>query len=338
MTNFFRSASLIGYRELAASVGLSPERMVEAAGLPRACLADADLKIPAASLIQLLEESARASGVEDFGLRLAEARANQVTGTLGLVIRDQPTIRAALMAIGDYMYLASDSMFLRIEESNDIAIMVFGLNLGGRGSARQAFELGVCNIYRMIRSISRKDWRPRSVCFSHAAPADQRTHRRLFGPCVEFGHDFNGLVMDRADLDAAVPSADPLIARQVERYVEHLGGRPAATATERVRERVLALLPTGACTVERVALQLGVDRRTIHRRLAAGNCTFSELVQKVRCEYAAHYLTNGPRSMADVAGLLGFSAQSAFTRWFHAQFGCSPSAWRRRNAERAVET
>jgi AraC-like DNA-binding protein len=327
--NYLRSSSLLGYLEVARSVGLSPQRMLDVVGLPLACLTEPDLKISTAAVIQLLEESARLTGIDDFGLRMAEQRAYSIAGTLGLAVRDQPTMRAALTALSNHMYLASNSLFLRVEEAHDIAIVVFGLSLGGRASARQAFELGVCNIHRLFRSHFGKDWRPKAACFSHAAPADLRPHRRLFGPFIEFGHDFNGLVIDRSDLDAPIATADPVIARQIERYLEHLGGRPDANATDRVRERVLARLPTGGCTVETVAQDLGVDRRTVHRRLAAERCTFTELVQKVRCEYAAYYLCNRSRSMADVAGLLGFSAQSAFTRWFRAQFGCSPSAWRR---------
>jgi AraC-like DNA-binding protein len=327
--NYLRSASLDGYMELAQSVGLSPCDMLDRVGLPRLCLTDPDLKVPTAAVLQLLEESARASGAEDFGLRLGELRAFSITGALGLAIRDRPTIRSALQALNDHMYLASDSMYLRVEESRDMAIVVLGLNLAGRSSGRQGYELFACVVHRMLRSHFGKDWRPKAVCFSHAAPTDLRTHRRLLGLNVEFGHDFNGLVIERSDLDAHNAAADPVIARQIERYLEHLGGRSNANATDRVRERVLALLPTGACNVERVAQHLGVDRRTVHRRLAAESCTFTELVQTIRCEYAAHYLCNGRRSMADVAGLLGFSAQSAFTRWFRAQFGCSPSAWRR---------
>ena len=34
------------------------------------------------------------------------------------------------------------------------------------------------------------------------------------------------------------------------------------------------------------------------------------------------------RSMKEIAGLLGFSELSAFSRWFRTEFGSSPTAWR----------
>jgi AraC-like DNA-binding protein len=336
LANYLRAGSLIGYAEMARAVGLSPCQMLETAGLPLTCLDQPDQKIPISAVIRLLEESAVKSGAADFGLRLAEARAYSIAGALGLVTRDQPTVRAALTAISGYMYLASDAMFVRIEECNDLAIVHFGLNLGNPTSARQAFEFGVCNIHRLLRSLSGEMWRPRAVCFSHAAPSDLRPYRRILGSSVEFDHDFNGLVIDRADLDATSRTGNAAFAREVELYVRHLGGRPDTSSLERVRECMIALLPTGDCTADAVASRLGVNRRTVHRRLAAENWTFTALMQRIRSEYAAHYLCSGPRAMSEVAGLLGFSAQSAFTRWFKEHFGCSPSAWRRQQMGRAV--
>jgi AraC-like DNA-binding protein len=77
-----------------------------------------------------------------------------------------------------------------------------------------------------------------------------------------------------------------------------------------------------------VAQRLGVDRRTVHRRLAEEGETFSSLLDSVRAELATRYIDNRDRPLASVAELLGFSAHSAFARWFRGQFGCSVSEWR----------
>ncbi len=159
-------------------------------------------------------------------------------------------------------------------------------------------------------------------------PQSLETHHRLFGPHVEFGHEFDGCVLAPAALDAPIPGADPGIALQLERYAEHLGGRVNATSLEQVRERIIELLPAGTCSIGRVASHLGVNQRTVQRRLTEEGWTFSGLVNEIRCEYVAHYLTTGGRSFADAAGLLGFSGPPAFTRWFRTAFGCPPSQWR----------
>jgi AraC-like DNA-binding protein len=66
----------------------------------------------------------------------------------------------------------------------------------------------------------------------------------------------------------------------------------------------------------------------MHRHLAKEGETFSSLLDSVRGELATRYIDNRDRSLTTTAELLGFSALSAFSRWFRAKFGCSVSEWR----------
>jgi AraC-like DNA-binding protein len=66
----------------------------------------------------------------------------------------------------------------------------------------------------------------------------------------------------------------------------------------------------------------------MHRHLANEGETFSSLLDSVRSELATRYIDNRDRSLTTTAELLGFSALSAFSRWFRAKFGCSVSQWR----------
>jgi AraC-like DNA-binding protein len=91
---------------------------------------------------------------------------------------------------------------------------------------------------------------------------------------------------------------------------------------------ILGLLPSGRCTAELVARYLGIDRRTLHRRLELEGASFSALVSEVRMEAAQRHLSNPRQSVTDLAGMLGFSDISAFSRWFSSKFGCSPRRWR----------
>jgi AraC-like DNA-binding protein len=158
-------------------------------------------------------------------------------------------------------------------------------------------------------------------------------HERVFGRNVEFGHDFNGIVCARSDLDVPNPDADPGIARMARQLLEAApAGRVTDVASE-VREQVVMLLPTGTCTVDRVAQHLGVDRRTIHRHLARDGKTFSGIVEAVRRELADRYVRGHRRTLAEISSLLGFSAPSAFSRWYRRAFGAA--AARTRSAEPA---
>ena len=67
MRSTIRSATLIGYPELARSLGLDSHRLMGKCGLDPSCLSDPDTRIDAAAVAKLPETSAAESGVEDFG-------------------------------------------------------------------------------------------------------------------------------------------------------------------------------------------------------------------------------------------------------------------------------
>jgi AraC-like DNA-binding protein len=98
---------------------------------------------------------------------------------------------------------------------------------------------------------------------------------------------------------------------------------------ETIRQLIMALLPGGRCTAQQVARHLRVDRRTLHRHLSADGLSFTALLNQVRSELVLRRLRDGDLPLAEVSGLLGFSAPSAFSHWFRSTFGCSVSQWRK---------
>jgi AraC-like DNA-binding protein len=334
MSGLIRSASLTHYADVARRAGLDPFRMLSEFGLPPRCLKEPELMVPIDAVRLLLESSAERSRVEGFGLLMAEARRLSNMGPLGLLIREQPTTRLALEALVRYSNRLNEALFLTIEESQEVVVLREELIVGGSGSVRQSTELAIGVAFRMLRTFLGSDWRPRRVCFAHDTPGDRSVHERVFGRPVEFGHDFNGIVCARADLEVINPDADPEVARLARQMLEaNPASRPPDMAT-RVRELVVMLLGTGTCTIDRVAQHLGIDRRTIHRRLTHEGATFSDLVEGVRRELAERYVKDPHRSLAEVSLLLGFSAPSGFSRWYRKQFKAMPSAQRTRRPER----
>jgi len=268
MTGLIRSASLSQYAEVARGAGLDPDRMLAEFGLPRAALADPELMVPIDAVRRLLETSAERSGVEAFGLLMAEARSLGNMGPLGLLVREQPTLRLSLETLVHEGRRLNNALFLTIDESADVVVLREELIVGGLGSIRQSTELAIGVAFRLLRTLFGADWRPRRVCFAHEAPRDRSIHERVFGRSVEFGHDFNGIVCARADLDVANLDADPGIARMARQLLEAAPGDRVADVASQVREQVVILLATGTCTIDRIAQHLGIDRRTIHRHLA----------------------------------------------------------------------
>ena len=320
MLGLIRSASLTHYADVARGAGLDPGRMLREFGLPPRCLIDPDVKIPIDSVRRLLEGSAERSGVEAFGLLMVEARRLSNLGPLGLLVREQPTLRLALEAFARYGRRLNEALLFAIEDAGDVVVLREELIVGDAGPVRQSTELAIGVAFQMLRVLLGPDWWPRRVCFAHDAPANRSVHHRVFGRNVEFGHDFNGIVCARADLDRPNPNADTVMAKYARDLLEASLAGAADDMSRDVREQVVMLLGTGPCTIERVAQHLGVDRRTIHRRLSGEQQTFSGIVDRVRRELAVRYLKDRNRSLAEVSSLLGFAAPSGFSRWYRRQF------------------
>lgn len=324
MSLLVRAASLTNYGEVARAGGLDPARMLIDAGLSPGVLSEPDLMIPVERVGQLLQASAILSGNGSFGLCMAESRMLSNLGAVGMLIRDQATLRDSLDVLVRYQVLLNDSLSLMIEESAGVVVLREELKAGNAHQpTRQRIELALGVMLRLMRQFLGAGWKPRRVCFVHPAPRDVSVHHRLFGPCVEFDADFNCIVCAKTDLDARNPSADPAMARYAQQLLDASAKPQRATMLEDVRLTILLLLPSGRCTIEQVAEHLGVACRTVQRGLAERQQTFSSMVNDIRKELAARHVLESDRPLTEVAMMLGFSAPSALSRWYHAQFGCS---------------
>lgn len=322
-----RSASLTDYESAARSVGLDPFRMLRMARLPAGILDDPNMLIDAGSVGWLLEESARLSGQEAFGLLLAETRSLANLGMLALLIREEPTLRAALISCVRYMRLHNAGVQLRLEDAGDVTLLHFGMNIQRQGVWRQAIEMSAGIGLRTLQVLSCNSFRPECVCFTHERPASLEVHRRVLGPDVDFSQQCNAIVCRGHDLDLPIPAADPILNREVKRLLDSQLDKRRDEPALQVREIIRMLLPSGLCSVDRVAQHLGMHRRTVSRRLAAEGESFEAIFNAVRAELAQEYIANGKRRLHEVADLLGFSSAGAFSRWFRSQFGKTPSDW-----------
>jgi len=307
---------------------LRPDVGVAMFRLPPACLKDPEVKVSAATVGRLLEESAQRSGKLDFGLRLADQRTVANLGALALLVREQPTIRKALDVLVGYMFLHSESLLLNMREHDGKVILSLAIDVDRPVPIRQSVELGIGFLHRSFQQLFRQHWKPQIICFTHAAPPKKDLYRKFFGTDIEFNQDFNGIVCASRDIDAAVPAADTKMVRHVQQYLDTLASRRNASMSASVRECIYTMLPSGLCSADSVAARLGVDRRTVYRHLTREGKTFSSLMDSVRAELVTRYIDNRDRPLASLAELLGFSALSAFSRWFRTRFGCSVSEWR----------
>lgn len=324
-----RAAVLANFPQVARELGLDPLAMLREADLPATLLENPDRLMSGDALVRLLERSAQLSGCADFGLRLAQRRQFAEFGVVGLLLRQQPSIRDVLQISLQYIHLLNDAASLHLEESPQRAVLRLDILTDKVAPGRQVAELYVAASVQLLRTIAGNPWRPLAVHFRHAAPASQALHHRLFQCRCEFGSAFNGVVMPASDLDRLNPHADPVMADYARHLIDRLPGHGPRAELAELKRHLYILLPVGRATLPQVAQARGVSVRSLQRQLQLTGESFSGLLCAVRCELVAQYLGNPQLEIGQVAGLLGFSRHASFTRWFIQQYGCPPQQWRR---------
>lgn len=321
-----RAVTLSGYLEVAAAVGLDGYWMLRRAGISPALLENPDNRLPAAVVVRLLEQSAKRSGNDNFGLLMAESRSFASIGPISLLLDRLPNTRAVIETLQAFRRHMNDIVTVDLEEADDTALIKIGFMPGYAQVHVTDFAVAVG--YRVLIGVSRGNWAPATVHLARRTPADLAPWWRFFQAPIEFDSLFNGFACPSAALDIPNPHADPVMAQHAEHLLQLVPlPREEAPVSDRVRRAIALLLPSGQARLEAVAAQLGMNGRALQRGLENDGTTFARLLKDVRRELAQVYLA-GAQSVTTIAAQLGYASPSAFTRWFVDEFGASPQAWR----------
>ncbi|MFE2531533.1 AraC family transcriptional regulator [Streptomyces sp. NPDC059371] len=327
MEPLVRSAALTGYPELCRALGVDPSALLRRAGVDSHVLADQDRWLPASAVAGLLEMAADACGRQDFGLRLTEQRRLANLGPVSLLVREEPDVRSVVLLLIRYQRMYNEALRADLHEDGATATLHISLDIPD-ARIRQATELVVGAYHQILAGFLVRRPRPYRVCFTHPAPADLTTHHRLFGTAPVFVAAFNGIVLPTAALEVPNTHADPVLRRYAREYVDLLAQGEDPSAPERVRRIIEILLPTGRCSANQVARSLGVDRRTVYRRLEGSGETFSSVLDATRVDLARRFVADENLPLTEAARLLGFASPGALSRWFRTRLGTSPTRWR----------
>ncbi|MFV0277283.1 MAG: AraC family transcriptional regulator ligand-binding domain-containing protein, partial [Parahaliea sp.] len=301
-----RAGVLTNYSEIAQQLGLNPLKMLHRVGLNKALLEQPELRIPTTAAVRLLEDSALESRCISFGLRMAESRQLSDFGAISLLLMHQPTLREVIRTTVQYRHLLNDALAIHIEEVDKTVIIREEVAMETPMASRQSIELAIGVMYRMCGALLGSFWRPRSVKFTHTAPPDLQRHRRIFHCNLEFGAEFNGIVCSAEELNKTNPFADPALAKFARHYIDTLSADGESSIVHDVRKAIYLLLPMGRGSIDHVADTLGMNMRTLQRRLEEHKETFSSLINGVRRELAMRYMANEHSSMSQIADLLGY--------------------------------
>jgi AraC-like DNA-binding protein len=309
--------------------GLAPEPLFRTAGIEPKIISDPRAHIARRQSDLLIRTLAARIPDPAFGLQAARCWHPSNLGALGYAWLSSSTLRTALGRLVRYWRVVIADVTAALDESPQGVAFVHRPPPLDPALDTIRGDMVLAILYDMCRSNFGSALRPARVAFRRAAPAAAGPYEAFFGCPVSFGADANRLLIGAAQADQPLPSGNRELAAIHDRVlVEQLARVDKSDIMARFRASLLERLSSGDVSEDNLARDLNMSRRSLQRRLAEAEATYQSLLDGTRRDMALRYLEDPAQSATDIAFLLGYSQQSAFTRAFRRWTGMSPSQYR----------
>ena len=278
----------------------------------RQLLASTDFTDPDARVQESVVEEAWqfAGGIsrdDALGVHLAEWLPRGALDLVEFAFRTSTSLGSGLERLAHYGRVLSNRVAAGMNDG--AASRCSGCAIPGRRRFTQGrSEFGLALALKLAREGTGTNVVPVRVSFAHAASGDGSEHRRFFGGPVHFAAGSNSMVLKRRRCGTSAIGRRrgarrdrPAAPGQGARYHDR---DDAGSFTTRVRRLVVQALGEGPSTADSVARALGVSRRTLSRRLAEENTSFSAILDAVREDVAKTLLQDRSLSIGDIAFFL----------------------------------
>lgn len=331
MKYLVRSGSLSSFPELVEELGQKPLALLDQVDLPIRVLQEPDLYMPYQKLAELLTLAAQRCRAPDFGVRLGSRQGLDAVGALGTWLCLQPSIGDALALIQKNVGFHARGVDVSVSVDGDQISLTMSLAIAKQTDCFQLLALSMALLASSLAQLHGTNLKPTRIEFALPVPRDTRSWQHAFGIKPVFDTTKNRLIYPASLLDLPV-HIDTVVRERLS--TQWRGDQlQAPVALERQVERaIVALLPTGDCSLERVAHLVDLQPRTLQAQLQRDQLSFGILLRQAREKLAREHLAHSDIDLTTLAMNLGFGELAVFSRAFKSWTGVSPRTWRSRES------
>ncbi len=326
MGSLIRATNLWGYGDLMRELGADPQPFLKRFEIPPGIEQEEDALFSLDAFVRMLEASSAELECPDFGLRLSRWQGLDILGPIAVIARNAQTLLGGLEAIARYLYVHSPALRLTLAPRTAETDLRFVYELSE--PVVQGYELSMGIVVRIIRLLGGPEAGPSAISFTHEQQSSDAAYSEALGCPVAFRQSWCGFELAQRLADRRIESADPETRRIAAKYLESQYLPRTASLSERVAELTRRLLPTGQCSVDAIADQLAIHPRSLQRRLVTESVRCQDVIDRERRALAARYLAEPGLHLSQIAGLLGYTEQSALNRSCRRWFGKTPRQYR----------
>jgi AraC-like DNA-binding protein len=308
--------------------GASRDRFFAAAKLDPGVLEDPNAWLPLGTYQHSIGAALSVSGDRAFGLHMGEHASPAMFDVLGPLAETAATMREGIEAMTRYSRLVAEGFEPRLHEDGESASIRFAALRGDLDPVRLTAEFAMTALLQLLRVFAGHRAKPSRVSFAYPAPAYVAEYRRIFGEAAHFDEPFTEMRFPRAWLDRLQLYRSPDLYSHLKTRAENTLGRLERESTQTARvEQMLAAQSPRQVSMDEVAGELGISRRSLRRHLAAEGTSFAELAERSRIDAAKRMLEHRGSSIQETAYALGFAAPAAFHRAFKRWTGMTPKQY-----------
>lgn len=331
MSSLIRATNLWGFDELVRIRGGDPRPLLARYHIPPEEQRDDRSFLIYRNVAALFDDTARILNYPEFGIKLAEYQGMDILGPVSVIARSSANVGNAIQSIARYLHLHCPALKITARtETAGVAQLHYTVDDESTGYRVQAYELAMSNAMQVLKLLCGETVTPLSVHFMHERAGDEAVYQAAFNSLVHFNEPWCGFRLPVSAFAIPLASVDHQTWQLADRYLESQQAPNAATVYEDVIGLIRTLLPTGSSSSEAIASHLAMHKRTLQRHLNREGTSYEQLLKNERRNLAHQYLLEPKLKLSQIAGLLGYSEQSAFNRACRHWFGLTPSKYRAR--------
>ncbi|MEM9254651.1 MAG: helix-turn-helix domain-containing protein [Pseudomonadota bacterium] len=320
--------------QAAAVLGVDREALLRDAGMSEALLSNPSERFPLSSYLHLYRMAHERSGSADFGLTVGHIVFFSSLNLHLYMTTICRNLKEYFNVIPSTIRLRGDTGRVLIRPEGDVIRLEWHPQDAQTGNWRPLIDEMLKSSVEIVNAISALPVPVLAAEFAYLLPDDTRALKRAFGNQLKFGCKVSCLHFAREALrypliDGGFELGADFFSGPKSVFLRAEDGDPFLRDTHAAIRRAL---PSGALTIDSLACDMGISRRTLQRRLNAQGASFKQILQAVREEQSRRYLDDPRLAITEIALLLGYSDQASFSNAFKMWCGCAPSEYRQRAA------
>jgi AraC-like DNA-binding protein len=309
------------FREL----GTDPSALLAAAGLSRDALDQGEARMSYGAFGRLLEIAVERTRCDHVGLLAGRMLRLRDLGGPAMQVRNGGTVRQALETLVAQQHRDSEGALVFLVEADTTVELGYAIYHPYAAGTDQIYDCALAALTNYLRELCGPDWLPSEVLVPHARRSDDRPYRTLLRANPRFDAETGAIRFSSRWMCRPVACDErsmPTVAAPSTRESE-------PDVVQQVCRALRAQLLEGRASGDDVADALGMNRRTLNRRLRARGLTYQRILDEVRFGLARQLLSTSRIGLYDLAANLGYAGTSPFARTFSRWAGNAPGRWRR---------